>query len=83
MATVLCAKLLLQNLFSAQKLQYRPLSRNKIEPKDVYSLIENAALYNMSVYFIDTYYEIAGFFLLPKNHIFITRSEDTIFIFHA
>ena len=82
MVSVLCAKLLLQNLFSAQKLQYRPLSRNKIEPKDVYSLIENAALYNMSVYYIDTY-EIAGFFLLQKNHIFIARSEDTIFIFHV
>ena len=26
--------------------------------------------------------EIPGFFLLLKNHIFIARSEDTIFIFH-
>ena len=27
--------------------------------------------------------EILGFFLLLKNHIFIARSEDTIFIFHV
>ena len=31
-------------------------------------------------YDIDTD-EIPGFFLLLKNHIFIARSEDTIFIF--
>ena len=30
-------------------------------------------------YYIDTD-EIPGFFLLLKNHIFIARSEDTIFI---
>ena len=35
-----------------------------------------------NIYYIDTD-EIAGFFLLLKNHIFIARSEDTIFIFHA
>ena len=34
------------------------------------------------VYYIDTD-EIPGFFLLLKNHIFIARSEDTIFIFHV
>ena len=33
-------------------------------------------------YDIDTD-EIPGFFLLLKNHIFITRSEDTIFIFRV
>ena len=33
-------------------------------------------------YYIDTD-EIPGFFLLLKNHIFIVRSEDTIFIFHV
>ena len=33
-------------------------------------------------YYIDTG-EIPGFFLFPKNHIFIARSEDTIFIFHV
>ena len=33
-------------------------------------------------YYIDTD-EIPGFFLLLKNHIFIARSEDTIFIFHV
>ena len=33
-------------------------------------------------YTIDTD-EIPGFFLLLKNHIFIARSEDTIFIFHV
>ena len=27
--------------------------------------------------------EIPGFFLLLKNHIFMARSEDTIFIFHV
>ena len=27
--------------------------------------------------------EVPGFFLLLKNHIFIARSEDTIFIFHV
>ena len=31
------------------------------------------------LYYIDTD-EIPGFFLLLKNHIFIARSEDTIFI---
>ena len=31
--------------------------------------------------YIDTD-DIPGFFLLLKNHIFIERSEDTIFIFH-
>ena len=33
-------------------------------------------------YYIDTD-EIPEFFLLLKNHIFIARSEDTIFIFHV
>ena len=33
-------------------------------------------------YYIDTD-EIPAFFLLLKNHIFIARSEDTIFIFHV
>ena len=33
-------------------------------------------------YYIDTD-EISGFLLLLKNHIFIARSEDTIFIFHV
>ena len=33
-------------------------------------------------YYIDTD-EIPRFFLLLKNHIFIARSEDTIFIFHV
>ena len=37
---------------------------------------------NISFYNIDTD-EIPGFFLLLKNHIFIVRSEDTIFIFHV
>ena len=31
------------------------------------------------IYYVDTD-EIPGFFLLLKNHIFIVRSEDTIFI---
>ena len=35
-----------------------------------------------AIYYIDTD-EIPGFLLLLKNHIFIARSEDTIFIFHA
>ena len=34
------------------------------------------------LYYIDTD-EIPGFFLILKNHIFIARSEDTIFIFHV
>ena len=34
------------------------------------------------LYYIDTD-EIPGFFCLLKNHIFIARSEDTIFIFHV
>ena len=40
-----------------------------------------AALRTISFYYIDTD-EIPRFFLLLKNHIFIMRSEDTIFIFH-
>jgi len=39
-------------------------------------------LLNTSLYYIDTD-EIPGFFLLLKNHIFIARSEDTIFIFRV
>ena len=35
-----------------------------------------------SLYYVDTD-EIPGFFLLLKNHIFIARSENTIFIIHA
>ena len=35
-----------------------------------------------SLYYIDTD-ETPGFFLLLENHIFIGRSEDTIFIFHV
>ena len=34
------------------------------------------------IYYVDTD-EIPGFFFLLKNHIFIVRSEDTIFIFHV
>ena len=34
------------------------------------------------LYYIHTD-EIPGFFLVLKNHIFIARSEDTIFIFHV
>ena len=33
-------------------------------------------------YYIDAY-EILGFFISLKNHIFIARSKDTIFIFHV
>ena len=32
-------------------------------------------------YYLDTD-EIPGLFLLLKNHVFVARSEDTIFIFH-
>ena len=39
-------------------------------------------LNNIQFYFIDAD-EIPGFFLLLKNHVFIARSEDTIFIFHV
>ena len=38
------------------------------------------ALRDKGVYYIDTD-EIPGCFLLLKNHIFIARSEDTIFFF--
>ena len=34
------------------------------------------------LYYTDTD-EIPGFFLLLRNHIFIARSEDTIFIFQV
>ena len=51
-------------------------------------------MYTSNIYYMNpvsrdfpTYYivrdEIPGFFLLLKNHIFIARSEDTIFIFHV
>ena len=39
-------------------------------------------MFYIYIYYIDTD-EIPGFFLLLKNHIFIVRSEDTIFIFHV
>ena len=35
-----------------------------------------------SICYIDTN-AIPGFFFLLKNHIFIARNEDTIFIFHV
>ena len=37
---------------------------------------------NNNIYYTDTD-EIPAFFLLLKNHIFMERSEDTIFIFHV
>jgi len=37
---------------------------------------------NIELYYINTS-EIPGFFLLLKNHIFIARSEGTIFIFQT
>ena len=43
---------------------------------------ENSKLFWKGIYYIDTD-EIPGFFLLLKNHIFIARSEDTIFVFHV
>ena len=47
-----------------------------------YSHETNVELYIIFFYYIATD-EIWGFFLLLKNHIFIMRSEDTIFIFHV
>ena len=41
--------------------------------------IDRFAIYSYVI--VDTD-EIPGFFLWLKNHIFIARSEDTIFIFH-
>ena len=38
--------------------------------------------YVIQFYYIDAY-EILGFFISLKNHIFIARSKDTIFIFHV
>ena len=40
------------------------------------------------IFFVIQYYyidadEILGFFISLKNHIFIARSKDTIFIFHV
>ena len=53
--------------FHAKKPSFnRPLVAHSIRMKDFY--------------YIDTD-EIPGFFLLLKNHIFIARSQDTIFIF--
>ena len=54
---------------------------------DVVSLtfISNLTFFSVScnrVYYLGTD-EIPGFFLLLKNHIFIARSEDTVFIFHV
>ena len=40
------------------------------------------AMIKNAFHYIDTD-EIPGFFLLLKNHIFIARSEDTIFIYHV
>ena len=52
--------------------------------KNIYDLSMLMSHYKMDTlhYYIDTD-EIPGFFLLLKNHIFIVRSEDTIFIFHV
>ena len=45
-------------------------------------LVQHPNSYTTCIYYIDTD-EIPGFFLLLKNHVFITYSEDTIFIFHV
>ena len=39
-------------------------------------------LLNKYIYYIDTD-KMPGFFVLLKSHIFVARSEDTIFIFHV
>ena len=44
---------------------------------------QHKLLYIIILAFIIDTDEIRGFFLLLKNHIFIVRSEDTIFIFHV
>ena len=42
---------------------------------------DHSKLLFITIYYINTC-EIPGFLLLLKNHIFIARSEHTIFIFH-
>ena len=39
-------------------------------------------LLNKYIYYTDTD-KVPGFFVLLKSHIFVARSEDTIFIFHV
>ena len=46
----------------------------------VYYIVRLEAMIKNTFHYIDTD-EIPGFFLLLKNHIFIARSEDTIFVF--
>ena len=49
---------------------------------DIFSHLKLRDYAWISVYYIDIY-EVPGFFLLLKNHIFIVHSEDTFFIFHV
>ena len=48
--------------------------------------LRSVILFDLFIFLISYYYtntcEIPGFLLLLKNHIFIARSEHTIFIFH-
>ena len=55
---------------------YRP---NGSKSKHFYNFPKHCCIL---IYNIDTD-EIPGFFHLLKNHIFIARNEDTIFIFHV
>ena len=77
----------------AKSIYYKKKLYNKISCKSTFRILYGALslqlqfngmqiLYNIVIYYIDTD-EIPGFFLLLKNHIFIARSKDTIFIFHV
>ena len=59
-----------------------PTTRNPPPlPLPVVTVRETNGTYQF-FHYIDTD-EITGFFLSIKNHIFIARSQDTIFIFHV
>ena len=71
--------------FAQKVLQWFNTTRNSVfnlnTEEFLFGLSTVSDVLQKKLYYIDTD-EIPGFFLLLKNHIFIVRSEDTIFIFH-
>ena len=61
----------------------RKSSTNEYLQKETKNNKKKTSYKNMNLFYYINTDEIPGFFLLPKNHIFIVRSEDTIFIFHV
>ena len=69
-----------KNMYTSNIYYMNPVSRDFPTHELVEVLFLKQYGFGISFYYIVSD-EIPGFFLLLKNHIFIARSEDTIFIF--